>query len=72
MICGRGGDRNFYIEEDGVLEFWKSLIIPIDDKDGEDILINDNNKNYIYLVNGVLGILIRNNFNPFIEFIDKG
>ena len=71
MICGRDSDRNFYIKEDSALEFWKLLVIPIDDEDGKNTLIDGNNKDCVCLVNGVLGILVRNNLNPFIEFVDK-
>ena len=71
MIYDRGSDRSSYIRKDGAPEFWKPLTIPIDDEDGEDILIDDNSKDYVCLVNGVLGILVRNNLNPFIEFVDK-
>ena len=72
MIYGRGSDHNFYIREDCALEFWKLFTIPIDDENGEDILIDGNNKDCVCLINDVLGIFVRNDFNPLAEFIDKG
>jgi len=72
VICGRDSDRNSHIKEDNALEFWKLFTISIDDEDGKDILVNDNNKNYVYPINGVSDIFIRNNLNPFIKFVDKG
>ena len=71
MICGRDSDRNSYIGEDNTPEFWKLLVIPIDDEDGENILIDDSNKDCVCLVNGVPGIFARNDFNPLIEFVGK-
>jgi len=72
MIYNGDNDRNSYIKKDGAPEFWKLLIIPIDDEDGEDTPIDGNNKNCVYLVNGVSNILTRNNLNPLIKFINKG
>jgi len=71
VIYGRGSDRNSHIRKDGAPEFWKLLTIPIDDEDGEDTPIDGSSKDYVYLVNDVPDILIRNDLNPLIEFTDK-
>ena len=72
MIYGRGNDRNSHIKEDGAPEFWKLLTIPIDDEDGEDILVDGSSKDCVYSVNGVPGILVRNDLNPLAKFAGKG